>query len=73
MSDDDQLWMELRWGRNLLEGLPGSAGGGQLSLCTYALTQQPACDGETWGCALLKAPDGPQFGSDEGIAAVWPS
>jgi hypothetical protein len=32
----------------------------------YALTRQPMCDGETWACALLDAPDSPQFASDGG-------
>lgn len=39
---------------------------GNGSLYIYALTQQPACDGETWGCVLLEAPDKPQFASDGG-------
>ena len=32
----------------------------------YALTRQPSCDGETWGCVLLAVPDCPQFASDAG-------
>ena len=39
---------------------------GNDSLYIYALTRQPACDGETWGCVLLDAPDCPQFASDAG-------
>lgn len=39
---------------------------GNDSLYIYALTRQPSCDGETWGCILLEAPDKPQFASDGG-------
>jgi hypothetical protein len=39
---------------------------GNDSLYIYALTRQPACDGETWGCVLLDSPDCPQFASDAG-------
>jgi hypothetical protein len=39
---------------------------GNDSLFIYALSRQPACDGETWGCVLLDAPDSPQFSSDGG-------
>lgn len=39
---------------------------GNDSLYIYALTRQPSCDGETWGCILLDAPDCPQFSSDGG-------
>jgi len=39
---------------------------GNDSLYIYALTRQPACDGETWGCVLLEAPDNSQFASDGG-------
>ena len=39
---------------------------GNDSLYIYALTRQPTCDGETWGCVLLEAPDSPQFASDGG-------
>jgi len=39
---------------------------GNDSLYIYALTRQPTCDGETWGCVLLDAPDSPQFASDGG-------
>ncbi len=39
---------------------------GNDSLYIYALTRQPACDGETWGCVLLEVPDKPQFASDGG-------
>ena len=39
---------------------------GNGSLYIYALTRQPSCDGETWGCILLEAPDKPQFASDGG-------
>ena len=44
---------------------------GNNSLYIYALTRQPTCDGETWGCVLLEAPDAPQFASDggKGLAA----
>ena len=37
------------------------------SLYIYALTRQPTCDGETWGCLLLDQPDCPQFSSDGGL------
>lgn len=39
---------------------------GNDSLYIYALTRQPRCDGETWGCVLLEVPPGPQFASDAG-------
>jgi hypothetical protein len=39
---------------------------GNDSLYIYALTRQPMCDGETWGCVLLDAPGSPQFASDGG-------
>jgi hypothetical protein len=39
---------------------------GNDSLYIYALTRQPECDGETWGCVLLEAPECPQFASDAG-------
>jgi hypothetical protein len=39
---------------------------GNDSLYIYALSRQPECDGETWGCILLAGPDGPQFASDAG-------
>jgi len=39
---------------------------GNASLYIYALTRQPTCDGETWGCVLLDAPECPQFASDAG-------
>lgn len=40
---------------------------GNESLYIYALTRQPTCDGETWGCILLDQPDCPQFSSDGGL------
>jgi hypothetical protein len=40
---------------------------GNDSLYIYALTRQPTCDGETWGCVLLDTPDCPQFSSDGGL------
>ncbi len=39
---------------------------GNDSLFIYALTRQPTCDGETWGCVLLDGPSAPQFSSDAG-------
>ena len=44
---------------------------GNDSLYIYALTRQPECDGDTWGCVLLEAPDCGQFASDggKGLAA----
>jgi hypothetical protein len=39
---------------------------GNESLYIYALTRQPECGGETWGCVLLDNPDCPQFASDAG-------
>jgi hypothetical protein len=39
---------------------------GNDSLYIYALTRQPECDGDTWGCVLLEAPDCRQFASDGG-------
>ena len=40
---------------------------GNDSLYIYALTRQPTCDGETWGCILLDQPDCLQFSSDGGL------
>jgi len=40
---------------------------GNDSLYIYALTRQPTCDGETWGCVLLGVPNSPQFASDGGL------
>jgi len=40
---------------------------GNDSLYIYALSRQPDCDGETWGCTLLDGPECPQFASDAGI------
>ena len=44
---------------------------GNDSLYIYTLTRQPECDGDTWGCVLLEAPDCRQFASDggKGLAA----
>jgi hypothetical protein len=44
---------------------------GNESLYIYALTRQPDCDGDTWGCVLLEAADCSQFASDggKGLAA----
>jgi hypothetical protein len=39
---------------------------GNDSLYIYALSRQPDCDGETWGCVLLDGPVCPQFASDAG-------
>ena len=39
---------------------------GNDSLYIYALTRQPGCDGETWGCVLLETPGYAQFASDGG-------
>jgi hypothetical protein len=39
---------------------------GNDSLSIYALSRQPDCDGETWGCTLLDGPECPQFASDAG-------
>jgi hypothetical protein len=39
---------------------------GNDSLYIYALTRQPDCDGDTWGCVLLDTPETPQFASDAG-------
>ena len=39
---------------------------GNDSLYIYALTRQPTCDGETWGCVLLDAPESDQLASDAG-------
>jgi len=37
-------------------GLPNLLVVGNASLYIYALTRQPDCDGDTWGCVLLDAP-----------------
>jgi hypothetical protein len=44
---------------------------GNDTLYIYALTRQPGCDGETWGCVLMEAPNHSQFASDggKGLAA----
>jgi len=47
-------------------GVPNLMVIGNDSLYIYALTRQPSCDGETWGCVLLTVPDCPQFASDAG-------
>jgi hypothetical protein len=39
---------------------------GNDSLYIYALSRQPDCDGETWGCTLLDSPECAQFASDAG-------
>ena len=39
---------------------------GNESLYIYALTRQPTCDGDTWGCVLLDNPQPIQFASDAG-------
>jgi hypothetical protein len=39
---------------------------GNDSLYIYALTRQPGCDGETWGCVLLDIAGDAQFASDGG-------
>ena len=39
---------------------------GNETLYIYALSRQPACDGETWGCLLLAGPECPLFASDAG-------
>ena len=43
---------------------------GNDSLYIYALSRQPDCDGETWGCTLLDGPECPQFASDAGTGLV---
>jgi hypothetical protein len=40
---------------------------GNDSLYIYALTRQPSCDGDTWGCVLLDSPKADQFSSDGGL------
>lgn len=47
-------------------GAPNLVVVGNESLYLYALTRQPDCDGETWGCVLLDSPAAPQFASDAG-------
>jgi hypothetical protein len=39
---------------------------GNDSLYIYALSRQPDCDGESWGCTLLEGPECPLFASDAG-------
>jgi hypothetical protein len=36
---------------------------GNDSLYIYALSRQPDCDGESWGCTLVDGPECPQFAS----------
>jgi hypothetical protein len=40
---------------------------GNDSLYIYALSRQPGCDGDTWGCVLLDSPHPAQFASDGGL------
>jgi hypothetical protein len=47
-------------------GLPNLMVVGNDSLYIYALTRQPACDGDAWGCILLDIKDLSQFASDGG-------
>lgn len=47
-------------------GQPNLVVVGNGSLYIYALSRQPDCDGETWGCTLLAGPACPQFASDAG-------
>jgi hypothetical protein len=44
---------------------------GNDSLYIYALTRQPARDGETWGLVLLDSPECPQFSSDGGSGLAY--
>lgn len=39
---------------------------GNQSLYIYALSRQPDCEGDTWGCTLLDGPQCSQFASDAG-------
>lgn len=39
---------------------------GSDSLYIYALSRQPDCEGETWGCLLLEMGEAPLFASDAG-------
>jgi hypothetical protein len=43
---------------------------GNDSLYIYALTRQEGCDGDTWGCLLLDAPQSVQFASDAGTGLL---
>lgn len=47
-------------------GLPNLLVVGNESLYVYALTRQPDCGGETWGCVLLEGLAGAPFASDAG-------
>ena len=47
-------------------GLPNLLVVGNESLYVYALTRQPDCGGETWGCVLLGGPTGVPCASDAG-------
>jgi hypothetical protein len=47
-------------------GAPNLLVVGNDTLFIYALTRQPTCDGDTWGCVLLESPPCPQFSSDGG-------
>jgi hypothetical protein len=40
---------------------------GNCSLYIYALSRQPSCDGDTWGCVLLDSPATGRFASDAGL------
>lgn len=47
-------------------GSPNMLVVGNDTLFIYELTRQDNCDGETWGCILLDAPETNQFASDAG-------
>lgn len=47
-------------------GAPNLLVVGNDSLYIYALSRQPSCDGDTWGCLLLDSPPTLQFNSDAG-------
>jgi len=55
-----------QWQPTVAEGSPNLLVVGNDSLYIYALTRQPGCDGETWGCVLLETPGHTQFASDGG-------
>ena len=60
------VWETLSGDEIYSNGSPNLLVVGNDSLYIYALTRQPGCDGETWGCVLLEAPHLSQFASDGG-------
>ena len=62
MPNGSRLLAEILSGDEIYSnGAPNLLVIGNESLYIYALTRQPTCDGETWGCVLLDAPAAPSL------------